>query len=365
MSTCFKCNVELNELNRSVEHIIPNAVGGRLKSKDLLCQACNTQFGKTLDTEVTKDFSGIATLLNINRERNDVPPVEGLLPDNTKILISPDGKPSIKNPEFSKIETSEGTQVHFSARNEEEMTKFIKGFCTKHPHFEPAQLVGLIQRSSGYLNDKVKVQFKFGGNNCFRGILKIALEFRLLRVGRPSNLSPLIQLLMSGTSQLTCVFYSHDFDPFGADKEDVVTHSISLVGSKAQGLVYAHVVLFSFFRAFVILEETYDGVDFAEAYIQNAITGKEIPVHIHRTASRNEIEARRLLSDWPPRCFESELNRVVGVGMAAKHSARVKDLFTEVLDRWGKKYDNLQITQEMRDELINDYRAELEKFLSR
>ena len=42
MPNCYKCTDEINDENVSTEHIIPNAVGGRLKSKELLCNICNS-----------------------------------------------------------------------------------------------------------------------------------------------------------------------------------------------------------------------------------------------------------------------------------------------------------------------------------
>lgn len=46
MSKCYLCGKLLNEANSSVEHIIPNAIGGHLKSKNLLCKDCNSNTGE-------------------------------------------------------------------------------------------------------------------------------------------------------------------------------------------------------------------------------------------------------------------------------------------------------------------------------
>ena len=35
---CYICGKELTKLNESEEHIIPNAIGGKLKSKKLICK---------------------------------------------------------------------------------------------------------------------------------------------------------------------------------------------------------------------------------------------------------------------------------------------------------------------------------------
>lgn len=38
MSKCYMCGVELNDCNRAEEHIILNAIGGVLTSKNLICK---------------------------------------------------------------------------------------------------------------------------------------------------------------------------------------------------------------------------------------------------------------------------------------------------------------------------------------
>ena len=53
MSRCYLCGTLLNESNRSVEHIIPNAIGGHLKSKNLLCKDCNSNTGQKIDVNDT------------------------------------------------------------------------------------------------------------------------------------------------------------------------------------------------------------------------------------------------------------------------------------------------------------------------
>jgi len=365
MTHCFKCGVELSEQNTSVEHIIPNALGGRLKSKTLLCKNCNSEFGKTLDANLTGDFSGIATLLNIKLERGEVDSVEAIAADGTPLLISPTGKPSIKNPVFSENQTQDAKHIHFSARSEKEMAAFIKSIVAKYPKVDGVQMAAAVQRSTEYLKDPAKISFKFGGADSFRSLLKIALEFRLLRVGSPANIGTLLKLLTSSQDVLETVFFSHGFDPFGVDQRDVVTHSISLVGSGGQGFVYAHIALFGFFRVFVILENEYKGSDFIQAYVQNAITGQEILPARHEVATRQQIEDRKKATDWPPRGFYSEMNRVVGIGVAEMEISHMKELFADCLQRWGERHDGKLITEEMVNELVSNYRSVLETWFCR
>lgn len=71
-SLCFSCK---RTHNLTVEHIIPQAIGGRLKA-NLYCAECNSTFGSELDAEISKQFGWLSTLLQIKRDRGSPQPFE-------------------------------------------------------------------------------------------------------------------------------------------------------------------------------------------------------------------------------------------------------------------------------------------------
>ena len=75
MKKCYICCEELTKDNDSVEHIIPNAIGGKLKSKELICKKCNSKLGYSMDNELAEQLEFFCNFLNIDRERgkpNDI-----------------------------------------------------------------------------------------------------------------------------------------------------------------------------------------------------------------------------------------------------------------------------------------------------
>jgi transposase-like protein len=64
MTFCALCHVELSEANYTREHIIPNAIGGRLKIADFICQSCNSTFGYLWDAELAKQLNWFSVALN-------------------------------------------------------------------------------------------------------------------------------------------------------------------------------------------------------------------------------------------------------------------------------------------------------------
>ncbi|MDG5816159.1 HNH endonuclease [Chitinispirillales bacterium ANBcel5] len=87
MEKCYLCHDTLTDTNKSEEHIIPNCIGGRLTSCDVLCEECNNKLGKTVDADFSKMFLPIASQLKIDKDRGDNPPVPGIMSlSNGKVI---------------------------------------------------------------------------------------------------------------------------------------------------------------------------------------------------------------------------------------------------------------------------------------
>ena len=69
MRTCYYCDSILTNKNRSAEHVIPNALGGRLVSYKLLCRSCNIQLGETVDAVLVRHLQELTSQLNFTRDR--------------------------------------------------------------------------------------------------------------------------------------------------------------------------------------------------------------------------------------------------------------------------------------------------------
>lgn len=67
---CVYCDIELSDSNKSLEHIIPNCIGGQLKSNSICCKSCNSTLGATGDQKFSKIFDPIlADIKFLKRDR--------------------------------------------------------------------------------------------------------------------------------------------------------------------------------------------------------------------------------------------------------------------------------------------------------
>lgn len=71
MKQCIFCNTSLQNTNNSKEHIIPNALGGMLKSKDVLCKDCNSSLSRNIDNKLYEFFKFVDCMLGIKKDRKN------------------------------------------------------------------------------------------------------------------------------------------------------------------------------------------------------------------------------------------------------------------------------------------------------
>ncbi|MGK7940736.1 MAG: HNH endonuclease [Crocosphaera sp.] len=104
MTKCYVCEKEITEENQYNEHIIVNAIGGKLKSKNLICSNYSPDFD-SIDTELAKQLNLITCHLDVKRERGNkkIPKTTAtIVATGEEIFIEPGGKPVFKNPKPPK-----------------------------------------------------------------------------------------------------------------------------------------------------------------------------------------------------------------------------------------------------------------------
>ncbi|UKI41461.1 MAG: HNH endonuclease [Candidatus Melainabacteria bacterium] len=68
MKKCLFCGNEFEELSK--EHIIPNAICGRIKSRNLICKDCNSSLGDEIDNGFNGVYNQVINLFGIKREED-------------------------------------------------------------------------------------------------------------------------------------------------------------------------------------------------------------------------------------------------------------------------------------------------------
>ena len=59
----------------SVEHIFPNAIGGRKTVSGFICRKCNSETGEKWDAALAKTMQPLALMFGVQRDRGEMPPL--------------------------------------------------------------------------------------------------------------------------------------------------------------------------------------------------------------------------------------------------------------------------------------------------
>lgn len=243
---CAICNEEITEKNRSIEHIIPNAIGGILKTYKLFCKNCNSKFGSNLDAAFVKNFSFINASVDIRRDRktSNTSTTGYCFTDNGELIdckIDKDTVSFIKDNQYKSVKKDELPILLYMVNLDNE--SFKKGFE------------------------------------------KIAFDYALYCGIKVENLEKIFD--MSG-NKLIDDFYFIPFVPLNIFDEKLeesilyeLKHILRLFSIK--NYLFCYIELFSTFQYYVLLSDSYSGPEVYNDFCQKtSIKETEISFSIHR-----------------------------------------------------------------------------------
>lgn len=302
---CYCCPETLTEKNKSKEHIIPNSLGGKLFSYWLLCGSCNKKFGDSIDAELSKQLQGIAGLVGVARDRKKSDKRVKMIGDNGQVAYvnSEEGLARrstlsfpLKNSDESKeiLLNSDSPAKEAKRKKEEIESAFGKPTNLKIDEAKTKEKFWLTDsRGDGRVG-----QIYFGGEEYFRGIAKISLNY-LLHIRPRCDYSPkILEVIKGRISTGECVFYYYP-NHYRIHKigENEISHLLHLVGDKTQAALYCYVELFNTKNFIVILNRDYQGDSFAATYCYNLLENQEVDKRVKVNLTRQHMSDMLIISD--------------------------------------------------------------------
>jgi hypothetical protein len=267
------------------EHIIQNALGGRLKSESILCEEC----GGILNEEIDKNFlilfhgftEKLKNILPKERNKNAYTPVKGFQVDSKKEIIYFNNIISPKKPEYKIIESENKIIIYSNKKSIENYKRYIdielKKSGKKLIDFEIEEITQF------EFNDNIGLNFSEGVENFNEkwklGFIKIATEFAFYNGIDRNQLTRTIDFKNKKLIHTNNVF---PFYPIGLTdllyelnrttlERNYPTHTLILFTQKLtdnEKSLICYVDLFSTFQFYVILNEKYVGKDIFKTYCQ-------------------------------------------------------------------------------------------------
>ena len=262
---CYCCKIELSNENSSEEHILLNAIGGKLKSKKLLCKTCNSEFGKNFDSTLSQQFLFLSSFLNIDRERGEHPILKGATTQNgEEIHLLSGGKPYYSKPVVETITNENEVVINIKARNTKELNQIANGLNRKYPQVSAEDIISKAIHKTGYLNEPIKINQKIGGEKALNGILKIAINYFVYVSNEFESLISIIEILKKETKNELCKhFYS---EKLYKKESKEICHLIHIESNKYRKNIVAYIELFSSYSFIILLNDNYSGQKVKSTY---------------------------------------------------------------------------------------------------
>lgn len=292
--TCALCGASLTGKNRSKEHIIPNAIGGKKKTAGFICNECNNKRGERWDADLAKQLNWFSLVTGISRQRGAPPKqivqtVEGdkywLLSDGS---FFPEGRP------YSEEDINGSVKISITTKTIAEAKQHLKGISRKHPKFDVERALNELEIKTDYLKSPLHVSLSLGGPDAGRSLVKTAYAFASACGVANSACNKALQYLLDEKLENIPFGLAYLSDLIQSRPKDKIFHCVSLHGDPGTKLLWSYIEYFGIFRVVVLLSDSYSGQIKNEVYSIDPIDGSSVGVKVKSDVTPEEFS--RILS---------------------------------------------------------------------
>ena len=285
LKRCYVCDQIFDSVSvlDHGEHVIPNAIGGGLIADGILCMACGTNLGNSVDKDLNLALRSLCAVFDIRRDRGGAIAVPARLtfkgglsvdPPNPRFSVVRGSEPAPIAPLLVKDETTKKTYVFGANRKQAE------AFLLSQKVKQLAAAGYVVELGSGIAQfvETITLDIRPDGLELSRGVLKIAIAFALQAGVAPA----LIRHFVVDNRDLTTDRSEIDravgpcyptgwceaaFEAARYDADDFPPNHQLAVFNLGNRL-FCHVDLFGVIQRYVLLSEHWSGRDIRVRYVQ-------------------------------------------------------------------------------------------------
>ena len=304
MQKCYCCGKDLINTRQKPEHIIPNGVGGKLKSSHILCYDCNNMLSY-LDESICKSVLHLTNFLNPHRDNGTNPKIK-IQSDSKEYIREANGKYYTK-PEFKNVK-KEGNHLSFAFKTEysvddknsaqenalKPVFKLVEDFYKDKPEkIEKAKKDIIAKLEKNIVSKDSPVLHICGQYNqdglLFLALLKITIGFYIYNELPVEDIADKIQLLknkdLKSINNLGNYFYPDNFF-----LNDSIYHLLYLKGDSLNKQMYCIISLYSCLNTIILLNDNYTGDNFCKTYLYDLRNNKEKSFSNNITITKDMFE---------------------------------------------------------------------------
>ncbi|WP_298355156.1 HNH endonuclease [Rhodoblastus sp.] len=321
MVRCAICDTEITAENDSLEHLIPNALGGRRKISGFICRDCNSSTGETWDAALAAQLAPLSLLFDISRERGDPPPLKVVTTAGERLTVGPAGSLALTNPGVNKKPgPSGGFQYQITARSMEEARQILGGLKRKHPEIDIEAILAGAEAVENYAQGAIKHDLTIGGEVAGRSIVKSCLAMAFANGVDWQNCGNAVSYLRSGTA-IPCFGYYNEKDLLSRRPLGIPLHCLAVRADPESGLILAYAEYFGLHCIVACLGEAYTGPLLHEVYAIDPRNGVGLDVGVELSFSRSAIDDIYAYKRISPEAFEQAASAIIGPAIANQHAA--------------------------------------------
>ena len=294
MCICLLCGEKMIEKSSSSkdnisskykhkEHIIQNALGGRLKNDSILCEECGNKLGKEIDADFVKLFSIFTEQLsNFSKERNGNSKIKlygkFFIDGEEKRIVKIKNEVFPEKPFYKLLKDNSEIRIYGSKQAikqyKNKVLEEVKG--PEFANFAVKEITNLLDDIYLFFSEGVE---KF--NDKFRmGFIKIATEFAYMNGIDRFELKRTLDTKNNNLIYTNNIFpfcpmglFDHYYEQIRNEIEkEYPTHTIILFTQKNNNnskVLFCYIDLFSTFQYYVELSDNYKGEDILKIYSQS------------------------------------------------------------------------------------------------
>ena len=273
---CALCDHTLTAKNKTKEHIIPNAIGGRKKTTGFICNDCNNKLGENWDSELARQLNWFSLAVGISRERGEPPKQIVQTIEGDRYWLLNDGSFTPEKSSYSEEDIGGKIKIDLTAKTIEEAKQRIKGIARKYPKFDVEKAFSELEVKTNYLDSPLHVSLSLGGADAGRSLVKTAFAFAS-ECGVPHlQCEKALEYLLDLEIETFPFGFAYLSDLVENRPKDKIFHCVSLHGDPKKKRLWSYIEYFGIFRLVVLLSDAYGGPYKSEVYAINPISGERI-----------------------------------------------------------------------------------------
>ncbi|MBD9581248.1 hypothetical protein IB269_07675 [Delftia sp. DLF01] len=259
----------------SLEHILPNALGGKLKSKDILSHFSNQKLNNFIDKEFVKIFESFCLRLELEKDRKTTPSMRGIHNAYGADVIFKKNRFYPSKPIFDQDK-----KIIYA--DSKKTGNDYKKFLLKEGKITNSDVIEVLDDMAG----GIELKFTLDNKIFKQGLAKISAGFAALKGVPRESMRDVIDIKNKEFREKIIIIpsipKSHvelKFERNALNGPHYPIHGLVLTGSKNDRLLYCHVELFSAFQWYVVLDDNYEGEDIRHTYAHQLIGDSEITIN--------------------------------------------------------------------------------------